>query len=69
MAHRRWLAGQKFDHPAQQIVFQEGIDAIEDSFSACVALRSNSASSCRIGPWRRSWRPIRPCAAHRLWSP
>jgi len=31
LAHRRWLAGQKFDHAAQQIVFQEGIDAIEDS--------------------------------------
>ena len=31
LAHRRWLAGQKFEHPAQQIVFQEGVDAIEDS--------------------------------------
>jgi transposase len=28
---RRWLAGQKFEHAAQQIVFQEGIDAIEDA--------------------------------------
>jgi transposase len=24
MAHRRWLANQKFEHAAQQIVFQEG---------------------------------------------
>ena len=31
MAHRRWLANQKFEHAAQQIVFQEGIDAIEDA--------------------------------------
>ena len=31
LAHRRWLAGQKFEHAAQQIVFQEGIDAIEDA--------------------------------------
>ena len=31
LAHRRWLAGQKFDHAAQQIVFQEAIDAIEDA--------------------------------------
>ena len=31
LAHRRWLAGQKFEHGAQQIVFQEGIDAIEDA--------------------------------------
>ena len=31
LAHRRWLAGQKFEHAAQQIVFQEAIDAIEDA--------------------------------------
>jgi transposase len=31
LAHRRWLVGQKFDHAVQQIVFQEGIDAIEDA--------------------------------------
>ena len=31
LAHRRWLANQKFEHVAQQIVFQEGIDAIEDA--------------------------------------
>jgi transposase len=30
-AHRRWLAHQSFEHPAQQIVFQEGMDAIEDA--------------------------------------
>jgi transposase len=31
LAHRRWLASQKFEHAAQQIVFQEAIDAIEDA--------------------------------------
>jgi transposase len=31
LAHRRWLAKQAFEHTAQQIVFQEGIDAIEDA--------------------------------------
>jgi transposase len=31
LAHRRWLAKQSFEHAAQQIVFQEAIDAIEDS--------------------------------------
>jgi transposase len=30
-AHRRWLAEQRFDHPAQQIVFQDSLDAIEDA--------------------------------------
>ena len=31
LAHRRWLARQAFNHPAQQIVFQEGVDAIDDA--------------------------------------
>lgn len=30
-AHRRWLARQSFEHPAQQIAFQEGVDAIDDA--------------------------------------
>jgi transposase len=30
-AHRRWLAEQSFDHPAQQIVVQDGVVAIEDA--------------------------------------
>src|SRR6516164_5194865 len=29
--HLYWLAQQKFDHPAQQIVFQDAVDAIEDA--------------------------------------
>jgi len=31
LAHRRWLAKQSFAHPAQQIVFQEAVDAIGDA--------------------------------------
>jgi transposase len=31
LTHRRWLAGQAFEHTAQQIVFQERIDAITDA--------------------------------------
>jgi transposase len=30
-AHRRWLAGLRFEHPAQQIVLQEQIDVIEEA--------------------------------------
>ncbi|TIR15463.1 MAG: IS110 family transposase [Mesorhizobium sp.] len=30
-AHARWLAAQKFDHPAQQIVFQDQVDVITDA--------------------------------------
>jgi transposase len=33
LAHRRWLASQRFDHPAQQIVFQDAIDAIEEALA------------------------------------
>ena len=31
LAHRRWLAGQSFAHPAQQIVFQDALEAIEEA--------------------------------------
>jgi transposase len=30
-AHRRWLADLRFDHPAQQIVLQDYISAVEDA--------------------------------------
>src|ERR671927_1570898 len=30
-AHARWLAGQAFAHPAQQIVFQDQVDVIADA--------------------------------------
>jgi transposase len=33
LAHRRWLARQAFEHPAEQIVFQDGVDAIEDAIT------------------------------------
>ena len=29
-AHRRWLSDQSFEHPAQQIVFQEYVDTVEE---------------------------------------
>jgi transposase len=30
-AYTRWLAAQKFDHPAQQIVFQDHVDVVGDA--------------------------------------
>jgi transposase len=33
LAHRRWLAGQGFTHPAQQIVFEDAIAAIEEALA------------------------------------
>ena len=69
LARRCWLAGQKFEHAAQQIVFQEGIYAIEMPSSAGAASRSNSPLSCRSGPWRQPWRLTKRCAALRFSSP
>jgi transposase len=33
MAHRRWLAGQSFAHPAHQILSQDAIEAIEEELA------------------------------------
>ena len=69
MAHRRWLADQKFEHAAQQIVFQEGIDAIEDALQR---LRRLEKQLTLIVPkWSMApvVEPIRRCAARRFWSP
>lgn len=43
MAHRRWLAGQTFEHPAQQVVFQDAIDAIEDAVARLRRLEAQLA--------------------------
>ena len=44
LAHRRWLARQAFDHPAQQIVFQEGLDAIQDAIQRLRRLEEQVAA-------------------------
>ena len=62
LARQRWFAAQKFEPAAQQIVFQEGIDAIEDALQRLRRLEEQLASSCRSGQWRRLWKPIRQCA-------
>lgn len=43
-AHRRWLADQSFEHPAQQIVFQDGVAAIEDAIDRLRRLEDQIAS-------------------------
>jgi transposase len=42
-AHRRWLAGQKFERPAQQTVFQDAIDAIDDATTRAQRLEEQLA--------------------------
>jgi hypothetical protein len=57
LAHRRWLAGQKFEHPAQQIGFQDAVDATEN---ADARLRRLDEQLC-LGQCRRSTIPaIKP---------
>jgi transposase len=54
LAHRRWLAGQSFTHPAQQIVFEEMVAAIRD---AAERLRRLDGQLAAIVPsW--SMRPV-----------
>jgi transposase len=53
LGHRRWLAKQAFEHAAQQIVFQEGIDAIEDAAQRLHRLEQQLAVIVPVGPWRR----------------
>jgi transposase len=48
-AHRRWLAGLSFAHPAQQIVLQEQIDAIDE------ALRRRDRLDDQIRELARDW--------------
>jgi transposase len=66
LAHRRWLAHQKFDHRSS---FRKASTRSKMHSNDCVGSRSNSPSSRRSGPWRQSWKPIRRCAARRFWSP
>jgi hypothetical protein len=33
LAHRRWLAEQSFAHPAQQVVFEDAVEAIADTLT------------------------------------
>jgi transposase len=37
-SHAHWLAGQKFEHSAQQIVFQDAVDAIADAAARLIRL-------------------------------
>ena len=57
-AHLRWLAQQKFDHPAQQIVFQDAVDAIDD---AVARLRRLDEQVAAIVP---SWSMVPVVAAY-----
>ncbi|ESY46630.1 hypothetical protein X744_29620 [Mesorhizobium sp. LNJC372A00] len=45
----RWLAAQKFGHPAQQIVLQDQVDVITDVQDGWSGWMRNWPSLCRAG--------------------
>ena len=53
-AHRRWIAGLKLPHGAQQIAFEEYVQAVEEA-SARVE-RLGAAIQAELVHWR--WRPV-----------
>jgi transposase len=64
-AHRRWLAGLRFAHPAQQIVLQEQIDAIAEAEGRRDRLGQQIRELVPDWSWRRWSPPCRRCAGWR----
>jgi hypothetical protein len=52
-AHRRWIAHLKLPHPAQQIAFEEYVQAVEEASARL--LRLGTSIQAQLEPWR--WRP------------
>jgi transposase len=48
-AHFRWLETQRFDHPAQQIVFQEYVDAVQQAQTRVKGL--DQELQCALEGW------------------
>jgi transposase len=60
-AHRRWIAGLKLPHPAQQIAFEEYVQAVQEAGAR--VLRLGAAIQAQLESWR--WRPL-VCALQAL---
>ena len=45
-AHSRWLEGQRFEHPVQQVVFQEYVDTAEQATARVAALEAQMHECC-----------------------
>jgi transposase len=53
-AHRRWIAHLKLPHPAQQIAFEEYVQAVHEAYERLERL--NQAILEQLAQWR--WRPV-----------
>ena len=67
LAYRRWLTTVRFDHPAQQVVLQDYIDAVSDAESRLQRLTRQIEDL--VPQWRRWSRPCRRCAVWASSSP
>ena len=63
LAYRRWLTTLRFAHPAQQIVLQDYIHAVQEAERRVARLAEQITTCCRAGRWRRSFGRSRPCVA------
>ena len=68
-AHRRYLAKVVCPTPAQQIVFQESVRAVDEQVDRLQRLEPNSSSARPRGGSIRSSRRCRRCAASNSSSP
>jgi len=53
-AHRRWIAGLKLPHPAQQIAFEEYVQAVQEANAR--VMRLGASIQAQLEPWR--WQPL-----------
>ena len=53
-AHRRWIAGLKLPHPAQQIAFEEYVQTVQEAGAR--VMRLGASIQAQLEPWR--WRPL-----------
>jgi transposase len=53
--YRKWLASQRFDHPARQIAFEEHVQAMEEASSSLSAPATWISSR-----WASTWKNAPP---------
>lgn len=53
LAYRRWLTTVRFQHPAQQIVFQDYVDVVADAKRGSSGCPDSSPNYYRAGTCRR----------------
>ena len=68
LAHRRWLAVRPSSTRPSRLSSRRRVRRSQKRPSGCTVSTSTWSRSYRPGPWLRSWRLIRRCAAPPSWS-